>query len=71
MNLLPLLDWSASVITVVTLLLVSKYPKAWLGYSIGALLFTIVCSEKGLVGLTCMGILLVIIGLRNYAIARS
>ena len=70
MNLLSILDWSASIITVSTLLLVSKYPKAWIAYSVGAFLFTIVCSEKGLVGLTCMGMLLVIIGLRNYSITR-
>ena len=69
-NLIRIFDIIASVTTVITLNLVSKTYKAWLFYCIGCIFFTIVCFSKSLFGLTIMGIILFITGLRNYYSGR-
>ena len=71
MNIMAILDIFTSVTTVVTLLLVAKYPNAWLVYSVGNIAFVVVCVDKHLIGLTCMGIILFFVGLNNFRLARK
>ena len=66
MNIINVLDVVASVGTVVSLYLVGKYRKAWILYSASSVAFTIVCIDKHLVGLTIMGCILFVLGIRNY-----
>jgi len=65
-TLFAVLDIVSAICVIVTLNLVQKYNKAWLGYAIGAFLFTLVMAYSKLPGMTLMGIVLVITGVKNY-----
>lgn len=65
------LDYTAALIVIVSLLLVSRYKKAWLLYSANTVLYVTVTISKGLVGLTIMGICLGIVGIYNYLSQRK
>lgn len=56
----------ASVGTVVSLAMISKSRYWWLVYSCSAVAFTMVCIYNHIWGLTCMGICLGVVGLKNF-----
>lgn len=65
-TLFIILDIVSAICVIVTLNLVQKWNKMWLGYAIGAFLFTLVMAHSRLPGMTLMGIVLTITGIRNY-----
>lgn len=64
--LFAILDIVSAVCVIVTLNLVQRYNKAWLGYAIGGFLFTLVMAYSRLPGMTLMGVVLSITGIKNY-----
>ena len=64
--LIKIFDITSAVMTVVFLNLVSKTYKAWIGYTVGSIFFTIVCFNKNLPGLGIMGIILFLTGIKNF-----
>ena len=70
-TLFAVLDIVSAICVVVTLNLVQRYNKAWLGYAIGAFLFTLVMAYSKLPGMTLMGIVLTVTGIKNYLKGRK
>ncbi len=70
-TLFVVLDIVSAIGVVVTLNLVQKYNKAWLGYAIAAFLFTLVMVHNGLPGMSLMGVVLTITGIKNYLKGRK
>ena len=70
-TLFAVLDIISALCVVVTLNLVQRYNKAWLGYAIGAFLFTLVMAYSKLPGMTLMGVVLTITGIKNYLKGRK
>jgi len=66
MEIMKILDYLASIITIVSLYLVTKYSWAWLLYCIGSIFYTLVMIHSKLWGLTGMGIVLFFIGIKNF-----
>jgi len=66
MEIIKVLDILAAVITVLTLNLIPKSYKWWLGYGLGTILFTIVMVTKSLLGMAVMGVVLFITAVKNY-----
>jgi len=69
--IIRILDILSAILTVVSLNLTVKYNKAWLLYAFSCILFTTVCISKHLIGLSCMGIVLLITGIKNYIIGKE
>jgi len=69
--LVEILDILAAIITVITLNLIPKSYKWWLGYGVGAGLFIIVMVAKHLPGMTVMGIVLIMTAIKNYLIGKK
>lgn len=65
-TLFTILDIVSAICVIVTLNLVQRYNRAWLGYAIGAFLFTLVMMYSRLPGMSLMGIVLIITGIKNY-----
>ena len=65
-KLFAILDVVSAICVVVTLNLVQRYNRAWLGYAIGAFLFTLVMAYSRLPGMTLMGVVLTVTGIKNY-----
>lgn len=64
-------DILGATLTIVSLFLTSKSYKAWALYSFACIPFTIVGISKQLPGYTVMGILLFIIGIKNFIMGRK
>ena len=71
MNILQILDYVTSILIVISIFLVEKHRKAWLLYSFSSVLFVIECVAKSLPGLSVMGCILTIVGLRNYSLREK
>jgi hypothetical protein len=69
--LFVMLDIVSAIGVVVTLNLVQKYNKAWLGYGMAAFLFTLVMLHSSLPGMTLMGVVLTVTGIKNYLRGRK
>ena len=65
-ELFVILDIVSAITVIVTLNLVQRYNKMWLGYAIGAFLFTLVMAYSKLPGMTIMGLVLTGTGIKNY-----
>lgn len=63
-----ILDYVTALVVIASLLLTSKYKKAWLLYSASSLPYMAVTLHKGLLGLTLMGAVLGCVGIYNYVI---
>jgi len=64
------MDIITAIIIITSLFMVEKHYKWWLLYAGNSILFSIVTACKGLPGLTIMGLILCIIGIRNYILAK-
>ena len=71
MNLISVFDIVSAIITVVSLNLVHKDYRAWILYTVGSVLFIVVCWSNHLPGLTIMGFCLSGTGIRNYILGRK
>jgi len=69
--IIRILDILSAILTVVSLNLTVKCNRAWLLYSFSCILFTTVCISKHLIGLSCMGVILLITGIKNYIIGKE
>jgi len=70
-SLLKVFDILASVLTIVSLNLVVKSYKYWLLYVVASIFFIIVCAANHIIGLTCMGVFLLLTGIKNYYLGRK
>ena len=70
-SVLQVFDVLASILTIVSLNLVVKSYKYWLLYIVGCIFFVIVCASNHIWGLTCMGGLLFLTGIKNYYFGRK
>ena len=64
-------DYLAAIITIISLQLVVKHYKCWLLYALGSIVYTIVCINAHLVGLSILGVLLFFSGILNYFKGRK
>jgi len=64
--LLRVFDIVASIMIVLALWNVPKNRKWWIVYAVGTVFFLVVTVNKGLVGLTMMGCILLCTGIKNY-----
>lgn len=69
--LIQILDVVSATLIVISLSLVTRWSKAWLLYAFSSFLFTIVCAHNKLPGLAIMGVILLLIGLKNYWVERK
>jgi len=70
-QLVKIFDILASIMTVVSLNLVRKYNQAWILYTVGSILFIVVCVYNKIPGLSLMGVCLLVTGIRNYLLGRT
>ena len=66
MSIINILDIYASTMTVLSLFMIKKSRYWWIAYASAAIAFTIVCISYKIIGLTCMGICLFIVGIKNF-----
>lgn len=70
MNVPKLLDFTSSILIVVSLSLVTYNYKFWLLYSLASICFLSLMIIEGLTGLTFMAAYLVLVGIKNYVNER-
>lgn len=70
-NLIKFLDVVGAFLTVLSLYLIPRSYKYWILYTFACIPFTIVCLSRNLPGLTVMGVILFVIGVKNYLIGRK
>ena len=71
MDIIKMLDILSATMTVICLNLTVRTYKAWAWYSLSCIFFTIVTYNRNLPGLTIMGIILFVTGVKNYITGRK
>jgi len=69
--LIKIFDVLVCISVVVSLNLITRFYRAWLLYIIGSALQVVVCLYKGMFGMTIMGVILGLTGVKNYLVERK